>query len=148
MDIVGPLPVDPSQKKFLLAPVDYFSKWVEAKSLTQITEKSVLKFLWQNITKVVNRVLVQGLKTKLNHVEGSWVDELPDILWAYRTTPRDSIRMTSFHLIYRGEVVVPVEIDCESARVRAYAGAEDNAAQRSLELDLITEICDQANRWL
>ncbi|RVW49484.1 hypothetical protein CK203_111145 [Vitis vinifera] len=32
MDIVGPLPAAPAQKKFLLVATDYFSKWVEAES--------------------------------------------------------------------------------------------------------------------
>ena len=33
MDIVGPLPAAPAQKKFLLVATDYFSKWVEAEVL-------------------------------------------------------------------------------------------------------------------
>ncbi|XP_073138233.1 uncharacterized protein [Henckelia pumila] len=42
MDIVGPLPPGPGQKKFLLVAVDYFSKWVEAEPLAKITEEAVL----------------------------------------------------------------------------------------------------------
>ncbi|XP_073132802.1 uncharacterized protein [Henckelia pumila] len=45
MDIVGPFPVSTGQRKFLLVPVDYFSKWVEAEPLAKITEKEVLSFL-------------------------------------------------------------------------------------------------------
>lgn len=43
--------------------------------------------------------------------------------------------------------MVPIKIGCESARVKAYTGTEDNAAQRSLELDLITETRNQTNMW-
>ncbi|XP_074556807.1 uncharacterized protein LOC141812694 [Curcuma longa] len=49
MDIVGPFPTGPQQKKFLLVAVDYSSKWVEAEALTRITEEAVLKFLWKSI---------------------------------------------------------------------------------------------------
>ena len=49
MDIVGPLPAAPTQKKFLLVATDYFSKWVEAEAYASIKEKDVTKFRWKNI---------------------------------------------------------------------------------------------------
>ncbi|KAL0373513.1 UNVERIFIED_CONTAM: hypothetical protein Sradi_3267000 [Sesamum radiatum] len=33
MDIVGPFPLVPGQKKFLLVAIDYFTKWVEQSPL-------------------------------------------------------------------------------------------------------------------
>ncbi|XP_075481227.1 uncharacterized protein LOC142521940 [Primulina tabacum] len=49
IDIVGPFPIAPAQKKFLLVAVAYFSKCVEAEPLARITESDVLKLLWKNI---------------------------------------------------------------------------------------------------
>ncbi|KAL0433284.1 UNVERIFIED_CONTAM: hypothetical protein Slati_2662700 [Sesamum latifolium] len=49
MDIVGPFPLAPGQKKFLLVAIDYFTKWVEAEPLARITEGKVMKFIWKNI---------------------------------------------------------------------------------------------------
>ncbi|KAL0405626.1 UNVERIFIED_CONTAM: hypothetical protein Slati_3876500 [Sesamum latifolium] len=49
MDIVGPFPLAPGQKKFLLVSIDYFTKWVEAEPLARITEGKVMKFIWKNI---------------------------------------------------------------------------------------------------
>ena len=49
MDIVGPLPVAPTQKKFLLVATYYFSKWVEAEAYASIKDKDVMKFVWKNI---------------------------------------------------------------------------------------------------
>ena len=49
MDIVGPLPAAPAQKKFLLVATDYFSKWVEAEAYASIKDKDVTKFVWKNI---------------------------------------------------------------------------------------------------
>ncbi|KAL0456474.1 UNVERIFIED_CONTAM: hypothetical protein Slati_0986600 [Sesamum latifolium] len=49
MDIVGPFPLAPGQKKFLLVAIDYFTKWVEAEPVACITEGEVMKFIWKNI---------------------------------------------------------------------------------------------------
>ena len=46
--------------------------------------------------EAVNKVIVSGLKKKLNDAKGKWVEELPHVLWMYRTTPRRSIGETPF----------------------------------------------------
>ena len=38
--------------------------------------------------KAVNKVIVNGLKKRLDDAKGKWVKELPHVLWTYRTTPR------------------------------------------------------------
>ena len=37
--------------------------------------------------EAVNKVIVSGLKKRLDDVKGRWVEELPHVLWTYRTTP-------------------------------------------------------------
>ncbi|XP_028072155.1 uncharacterized protein LOC114274435 [Camellia sinensis] len=49
LDIVGPLPAAPSNRKFFIAATDYFTKWVEVEPLATIKEKDVKKFVWQNV---------------------------------------------------------------------------------------------------
>ena len=49
MDIVEPVPIATSKKKFLLVATDYFSNWVEAKAYANIKDKDVSKFVWKNI---------------------------------------------------------------------------------------------------
>ena len=46
---MGPFPTALRQLKFLVVGIDYFTKWVEAKPLTTITEKSIRTFVWKNI---------------------------------------------------------------------------------------------------
>ncbi|KAL0344702.1 UNVERIFIED_CONTAM: Gag-Pol polyprotein [Sesamum radiatum] len=41
-------------------------------------------------TEVTNRTILQHLKTRIEGAKSSWVDELPGVLWAYRTTPRSA----------------------------------------------------------
>ncbi|KAL0428191.1 UNVERIFIED_CONTAM: hypothetical protein Slati_2993900 [Sesamum latifolium] len=49
IDMMGPFPLAPGQRKFLLVAVDYFTKRVEAEPLAHITEGEVMKFIWKNI---------------------------------------------------------------------------------------------------
>ena len=49
IDIVGPLPTAPAQKKLLLVATDYFSKWIEAEDFTSIKDKDITRFIWKNI---------------------------------------------------------------------------------------------------
>jgi hypothetical protein len=45
VDIVGPMPPGKGGRKFLLVPVDYFTKWAEAEAFATITIANVIKFL-------------------------------------------------------------------------------------------------------
>ena len=49
LDIMGPFPTTIRQLKFLVVDIDYFTKWVEAKTLATITKKNVRNFVWKNI---------------------------------------------------------------------------------------------------
>ncbi|XP_075494812.1 uncharacterized protein LOC142532386 [Primulina tabacum] len=129
MDIVGPFPIAGAQKKFLLVAVDYFSKWVEAEPLANITEqegkeitswcremKITQSFTFvaypqaNGQTEVVNRIIVQALKTRLQGKGRDWVEELH---------------------------ILPVEICPTSSQVESYPN--DNDQSRVMELDLIEE---------
>ncbi|XP_071727859.1 uncharacterized protein [Rutidosis leptorrhynchoides] len=49
IDLVGLFPEASRRVKFLVVAIDYFSKWVEAEPLAIITERNIVKFVWQNI---------------------------------------------------------------------------------------------------
>ena len=48
--------------------------------------------------------------------KGAWLEELPSILWAYRTTTRTPTRETPFNLTYGTEAVILVEVGLISLR--------------------------------
>ena len=60
------------------------------------------------------------LKKRLDRTKGMWAEELPNILWAYRTTPKRSTRETPFSLTYGGEAMIPTKISLGSARVSGF----------------------------
>ena len=59
--------------------------------------------------EAVNKVIVNGLKKRLDDANGKWVEDLPHVLWTYRTTPRKSIGETPFSMTYGAEAVIPLE---------------------------------------
>ncbi|GKC04567.1 reverse transcriptase domain-containing protein [Tanacetum coccineum] len=49
IDIARPFPEGPRKVKFLIVAMDYFTKWIEAKSVVTITGNQIKKFVWDNI---------------------------------------------------------------------------------------------------
>ncbi|GKE51068.1 reverse transcriptase domain-containing protein [Tanacetum coccineum] len=49
MAIASPFPEGPGKVKFLIVAMDYFTKWIEAKSVSTITGNQAKKFMWDNI---------------------------------------------------------------------------------------------------
>ena len=49
LDIIGPFPKAPENKKYLLVDTDYFTKWVETEPLANIRDVDVKRFIWKNI---------------------------------------------------------------------------------------------------
>ncbi|KAL0344710.1 UNVERIFIED_CONTAM: hypothetical protein Sradi_4302300 [Sesamum radiatum] len=94
-------------------------------------------------TKVTNRTILQHLKTRIEGAKSSWVDELPGVLWAYRTTPRSATSETPFCLIYGTEAIIPAEIGEETQRIAQYE-KEKNQEERTFDLTVVEEKRDAA----
>ena len=63
---------------------------------------------------------MNGLKKRLDGAKGRWAEELPNVLWAYRTTPKMSTGEISFSLIYGAEAMIPAEVNLYSARIAGF----------------------------
>ena len=78
------------------------------------------------------------LKTKLENLKGKWVEYLPEVLWAYKTTRKSATQETPFALAFGAEAVAPVEVGLKSPRVE-FANAEHEEEILRLILDLLEE---------
>ena len=67
--------------------------------------------------EVTNRTLLKIIKTRFEGAKGIWLDELPSVLWAYRTTARTPTGETPLRLAYETDVVIPAKIGLTSYRV-------------------------------
>ena len=88
--------------------------------------------------KTVNKIIVNGLKKRLDDAKGRWVEELPHVLWTYRTTPRQSTGETPFSMTYGAEAVIPLEIGFPTLRANAFT-SDGNDGLLGKSLDLIEE---------
>ena len=85
--------------------------------------------------EAINKVIVNGIKKRLDDAKGKWVEELPHVLWTYRTTPRRSIGETPFSMTYGADVVIPLETGFPTLKTSSFSpSSNDNLLERSLDL--------------
>ena len=84
---------------------------------------------------MTNQKFLKIIKVQLEGAKGAWLDELPSVLWAYRTTARTPTGETPFNLIYGTESVIPI--------VRREFFSED---QLKLSLDCLDEVRNEASK--
>ena len=75
--------------------------------------------------EVTIRTLKAALKTKLEDLKGKWVEYLPEVLWAHKTTHKSATQETPFALAFGTKAVAPVEVGLKSPRIE-FASAEHN----------------------
>ncbi|XP_072094177.1 uncharacterized protein [Arachis hypogaea] len=80
-----------------------------------------------------NKIILLGLKKRLDNKKGAWADELASVLWSYRTTEQTSTKETPFRLTYGLDAIIPVEVGEPSPRLLLKGVGE------AVEKDLIDE---------
>ena len=78
------------------------------------------------------------MKKRLDDAKGKRVEELPHVLWTYRTTPRRFTGETPFSMTYGVEAVIPLEIGFSTTRTSSF-NPKDNDEHLARGLDLIDE---------
>ena len=79
------------------------------------------------------------IKTQLKGTKGIWSDELPGVLWAYRTTFRTPTGETPFHFTFGTKAVISVEVGLTSYQI-SHHDEERNEEGIRLQLDLLDEV--------
>ena len=92
----------------------------------------------------MNRTLLKIIKTKLDDAKGAWPEELPNVLWAYRTTARTSTGETPFKLTYGIEAVILVEVGVTSTRQATFS-EEGDEDELQINLDCLDEVREKAS---
>ncbi|XP_065630491.1 uncharacterized protein LOC136067939 [Quercus suber] len=86
--------------------------------------------------EAVNKVIVNGLKKRLDNAKGRWVEELPHVLWAYKTTPRRSTGETPFSMTYSAEAVIPLETGFPTLKTSSFSPtSNDKLLEAGLDLN-------------
>ncbi|GKC54750.1 reverse transcriptase domain-containing protein [Tanacetum coccineum] len=116
---------------------DPFKSWCKRFEIQQMNT-AVAHPQANGLVERANRSLMEGIKTRLGREKAGWVDELPNVLWAHRTSIKQSNGETPFSLTYGSEAVIPAEIGIPSYRTLMIR-EEYNEEEQRLNLDLLQE---------
>lgn len=94
-------------------------------------------------TKVTNRMILHDLVTGLDAAKGRWVNELPSILYAYRTIARTATKETPFSFVYGLDAVIPLELIILTNRASNF-DTENINEDLQINLDISMELWEIA----
>jgi len=165
IDLIGQIyPPSSKNHKFILVATDYFTKWVEAIPLKNVTSKEMIEFVKEHIiyrfgipqtittdqgtmftsdefeefatgmgvkllnsspyyaqangqAEASNKGVIKLIKRKVDEYPRKWHTVLNEALWAYRMACHGAIKVSSYHLVYGHEAVLPWELKLDSRRV-------------------------------
>ena len=80
------------------------------------------------LVEAANKIILIGLKKRLEKAKGLWADELNAVLWAYHTTPHSSTQETPYRLVFGADAVIPIELSKPSLRIITMAEASNEDA--------------------
>ncbi|XP_017420172.1 uncharacterized protein LOC108330177 [Vigna angularis] len=157
MDIVGPFPVQKvcwklicrfglprtiitdNGRQFIDRKLAEFYTSLGIKHVTSSVEHPQTN----NQVESMNKTIVTELKKRLGEKKGTWVDELPEVLWAYRCTPHRTTGESPFNLTYGTDAMLLVELGEPSLR-RQVNNLQLNEGELRVELDSLEELRDRA----
>jgi hypothetical protein len=93
--------------------------------------------------EVSNKIILNGIKKKLEEAKRKWVEELSSVLWTHRTMVRKSTSETPFALAYGVEAVIPLEVSIPTTRTTDFE-VKTNEDNLRKNLDLLEEKRDLA----
>ncbi|KAI9153154.1 hypothetical protein LWI28_006799 [Acer negundo] len=149
LDLIGSLPTAPCQAKHAVVAIDYFTRWVEAKALVQITEEKTTSFVKENIVSHFSTpmAIITDLGKQFDNANFREFCEDRNIDLRFvsvpypqtnGTTRRIATGKTPYSLVFGTEAVLPIGHKLISFRVQNYE-SEDNKAKLRANLDLLEE---------
>nr|XP_009386626.1 PREDICTED: uncharacterized protein LOC103973709 [Musa acuminata subsp. malaccensis] len=109
-----------------------------AKHKIQLRFSSVAYPQANGLAEVTNRSIVDDLKRRVSAARSAWIDELPSVLWALRTTPKTPTGESPYSLTFGTEAVLPSEVAIPTPRTADY-GEEASGEGLRFNLDLLEE---------
>nr|XP_010323592.1 uncharacterized protein LOC104648371 [Solanum lycopersicum] len=152
IDVIRPTePKASNGHRFILAAIDYFTKWVEVVTFKSVTKKAVVDFVHSNIICRfgIPKIIITDNAMNLNsHLMKELCEQLK-IVHRHSTPDRPkangaieaAIGATPYLLVYGTELVIPAEVEIPSLRtiVEAEIGDTKWVKSRLEQLVLIEE---------
>ncbi|XP_028062627.1 uncharacterized protein LOC114265958 [Camellia sinensis] len=93
--------------------------------------------------ETTNKTILDGIKRRLEAARGKWVEELPNVLWAYQTILKRSTGESPLPMTYGTKAVIPLEIGIPRIRTHELEN-RTNEAFLARDLDLLEEKMERA----
>ncbi|KAI3360729.1 hypothetical protein L3Q82_012872 [Scortum barcoo] len=110
VDIMGPYPRTDKGNHYVLAAMDYFTKWPEAYAIPDQEAETVANALVEGMFTRFNRTLAKQLAILTAEHQRDWDMHLPLVLMAYRSAAQDSTSCTAALLMLGRELRTPAEM--------------------------------------
>jgi hypothetical protein len=92
------------------------------------------------LAEAANRVILRGIRRRLDKAKTQWAEELHAVLWDYRTTPHSTTGESPFRLMYGTEAILPIELTRLTRRTDADINFPANAENLRKELEFVDEV--------
>ena len=83
---------------------------------------------WKALTKLLKPSLPKWSKSHRR----DWADRLPEALWAYRTTWRNTTGFSPYDLVYGKSVVFPIEFEIKTLKTAMELKLDVTVSQRRI----------------
>ncbi|XP_074336913.1 uncharacterized protein LOC141674088 [Apium graveolens] len=108
------------------------------------TQKSSFTYPQGNIqVEAINKILLRDIEKRIRESKRKWPEELANVLWAYKTSPRTSTGETPFKLAYWIEAMLPIKAGSPSHRPINFDEIANEEMLRT-NMEIIDEVRDQA----
>nr|KYP35159.1 Pro-Pol polyprotein [Cajanus cajan] len=68
--------------------------------------------------EAANKILINLIKKHISSKPRNWHENLVQVLWAYRNSPRDATKNTPYKLVYGHEAILPIDINLQSIHIQ------------------------------
>ena len=88
---------------------------------------------------------MEAILTKtVKHHHTDWVDRLPEAIWEYKTTWKNTTRYSPYELVYGRQVLLPIEFQIKTFR-KTYEVGMNLSEEEQQRLSQINELdeCDK-----
>nr|GEU44550.1 reverse transcriptase domain-containing protein [Tanacetum cinerariifolium] len=146
--VYRPVPRDPQQKLTPITSPWPFYKWgidIAGPFLEGPSKRfaSVKHPQSNGLVERANKILGEGIKSRLDKGSKDWIEEIPHVLWVHRTMIKSSNEDTSFSLTYGTEIVILAKLGMPTMRTTEIDMVQNDKALK-LNLGLLEEKREQA----